>query len=985
MNSVLEKVRSKYPEYGSVDDAELTRKLGQKYPQYLSIPDFKAEYDLLTQGPVQSFEPSLRSAALYDAPPAQGPNPDWMTPVPEGADSMLSNQFVPTIRGAPLPSPSGKIESALAPPKPGSWLGQVAESAAAVPQGSMEAVDILSAGPEQKREMLLCAFAEHQRKAEGSKSAQVVGGLLGSIGIAAPQALLGPGALVSIPATFASSAYGHSWFDAGIRALSEGKPIDEAVGIANRVAGKSAVIQGGVAAVMGPLGKIGLPRSTGALTTVAKGGVKKAVKDIAQGAAAVGGLAAGGAVTENIVRQAEGLDVSTGEGVLENALIMGLTHTTVAGVSRFRNTLDALKAQKVEAERMASEAKTAAERQAAAEARADVRARAEELMALVMERKAKAEADVSRLADTEQQPIIPIQGDVVSEQGLPVRPERRPLGPGARATMEEEQAAQAELDQRLANILSQKAAPKAIKSAASKLGPQKPAFTAEEAVELSMQMLKQNVPVSDRPAIRAPVPPKEEQNLNVGISNADPAQMMLDNLDRLIGRAEERIGLKPKTPPPTEPEGGVPVAPEPKPPKGGPVADQIKEPVGEAPPAQPGVVPEVAEGTPRQLQQPPGARAVEPTPAPVTPVPEVQPESAKAPVATEPIPKVGLSAEERIFEPRSAQIESAPKDHIKWFEQLRNGTIEFNAKRTSKSRKNVLIEQASEARKELGRLGYSSDQIYDVEMGRRGIPMPEPTAMAKEPWQQTYREFMGIVNPTSSLGNSRRNIHEQLVKEAVLRGDEVPPEVLADYPDLKPTLPQPETVGKTGQLEPPVAEGYTRLWRGETKPRPPETSKASEINRDTFEPEEFKGRWFTEDRATTEPYTRAIHDPGGRQMYVDVPTKDLDLYRVSKNPAAKTHSLSPSKEFVLPLELAKTAKQATEILPQPETAGKGGEKVTAAIPSEPSPQSLGITPQLSAPAKAAAGIARPLVRGLRLYSEQIPDRIRRLEIGRAHV
>ena len=51
----------------------------------------------------------------------------------------------------------------------------------------------------------------------------------------------------------------------------------------------------------------------------------------------------------------------------------------------------------------------------------------------------------------------------------------------------------------------------------------------------------------------------------------------------------------------------------------------------------------------------------------------------------------------------------------------------------------------------------------------------------KEPWQMTYRDFMGNTDFRSALGNSKRIIHAQLVKEAVRRGEQVPSEVLADY------------------------------------------------------------------------------------------------------------------------------------------------------------------------------------------------------------
>ncbi len=70
MNTVIEKVKAKYPVYAEVPDDELTRRIGEKYPQYLTVPDFKADFDRIIAGTATprvepraetplEFEPSL--------------------------------------------------------------------------------------------------------------------------------------------------------------------------------------------------------------------------------------------------------------------------------------------------------------------------------------------------------------------------------------------------------------------------------------------------------------------------------------------------------------------------------------------------------------------------------------------------------------------------------------------------------------------------------------------------------------------------------------------------------------------------------------------------------------------------------------------------------------------------------------------------------------------------------------------------------------
>jgi hypothetical protein len=81
----------------------------------------------------------------------------------------------------------------------------------------------------------------------------------------------------------------------------------------------------------------------------------------------------------------------------------------------------------------------------------------------------------------------------------------------------------------------------------------------------------------------------------------------------------------------------------------------------------------------------------------------------------------------------------APHPDIRLFSELVANTREFNQKRVSKARKTEIIERQKELRKELLRKGYSSDDIHGVEMGEREMPAapapptPEPKAETEKP------------------------------------------------------------------------------------------------------------------------------------------------------------------------------------------------------------------------------------------------------------
>jgi hypothetical protein len=146
--------------------------------------------------------------------------------------------------------------------------------------------------------------------------------------------------------------------------------------------------------------------------------------------------------------------------------------------------------------------------------------------------------------------------------------------------------------------------------------------------------------------------------------------------------------------------------------------------------AFPETISEVAAGV-KELEQRQGITKPAPaiTPAPVAETPAVT-EAPAAEVAPKTEPKITI-VRDVTGEPMEA-INRVPSVDIPFFESLRNVTLEFN-KRPSKKRRNELISEAEEARKELARRGYSSDNIKAVEMGYAGVPLPEkPTPAVSE-------------------------------------------------------------------------------------------------------------------------------------------------------------------------------------------------------------------------------------------------------------
>jgi hypothetical protein len=105
---------------------------------------------------------------------------------------------------------------------------------------------------------------------------------------------------------------------------------------------------------------------------------------------------------------------------------------------------------------------------------------------------------------------------------------------------------------------------------------------------------------------------------------------------------------------------------------------------------------------------------------------------------------------------------------------------------------------------------------------------------------------------------------------------------------------------------------YTRLYRVEAVPRGGETPEWIKQGQDALGIAEASGRWFVADPALLDWYREDAAGPT-RTVFVDVPTADLESYRVSSSTEqigrrpVRSYSRDPENEFFLPRALAEKA------------------------------------------------------------------------------
>ena len=92
---------------------------------------------------------------------------------------------------------------------------------------------------------------------------------------------------------------------------------------------------------------------------------------------------------------------------------------------------------------------------------------------------------------------------------------------------------------------------------------------------------------------------------------------------------------------------------------------------------------------------------------------------------------------------------------------------------------------------------------------------------AKEPWEMTKAEYIDSKSKTSPETRAiAKDYHWNIVNEALQEGKPVPPEVLADYPDLKSPAPKPPISEASKPTATPTAESVPQ--KGEGRPFQPD-------------------------------------------------------------------------------------------------------------------------------------------------------------------
>jgi hypothetical protein len=110
--------------------------------------------------------------------------------------------------------------------------------------------------------------------------------------------------------------------------------------------------------------------------------------------------------------------------------------------------------------------------------------------------------------------------------------------------------------------------------------------------------------------------------------------------------------------------------------------------------------------------------------------------------------------------------------------------------------------------------------------------------------------------------------------------------------------------------------GFTRLYRAEPIPGGKEWAEWVEVTRDELGITQAEGRWFVADPALLDWYREDAVGPT-HTVYVDVPTAELERYRVANSEEriglrpVRSFSRDPENEFFLPRDLA----EAKRVLP----------------------------------------------------------------------
>ena len=97
-------------------------------------------------------------------------------------------------------------------------------------------------------------------------------------------------------------------------------------------------------------------------------------------------------------------------------------------------------------------------------------------------------------------------------------------------------------------------------------------------------------------------------------------------------------------------------------------------------------------------------------------------------------------------------------------------------------------------------------EMQTIDPAKMEVAEPKPAVpKAKEPWAMTRDQFFSQPHNPRDARFHGDQFHKDAIREAIGMGRPVPPEVLAEYPDLKPPA-QAETTGQKEVIEEPTVE-----------------------------------------------------------------------------------------------------------------------------------------------------------------------------------
>lgn len=279
--------------------------------------------------------------------------------------------------------------------------------------------------------------------------------------------------------------------------------------------------------------------------------------------------------------------------------------------------------------------------------------------------------------------------------------------------------------------------------------------------------------------------------------------------------------------------------------------------------------------------------------------------------------------------PATAKGETAPNVDLPLWTEIAANTREFNAKRTTKARKQEIIERQKELRQQLLAKGYSPDQVKGVEMLQTEMPTEAPAAAAKAQGEGTKVEDHPAVNEPTVIMQK---------EEGEVRGVVVVPSAMMPYRlGQFPVAVTPKT--KAGDF---ILSGHwSRSTEGALeKLRSQLSATKAEIGGTTHEQ---YAKYFQEHEARAQPIRQAIEEHFRKERILRNDQAIADL-QASGTPAVWSdeevitprgkYSVDDSGKLVLKQELSKAGfeknldaiSQAMENSPEHEGRWWGANK-----------------------------------------------------------